>query len=84
MLFIIFIFIECPTQLSLFKIRGTTSCNIKESCTAVSCCIEVGKIGRTFEVELDVDFCNQKMSFGIERLTETLSLQLFEFGQCNM
>eukprot|EP00105_Crassostrea_gigas_P044414 XP_019928562.1 PREDICTED: uncharacterized protein LOC105342368 [Crassostrea gigas] len=71
---------ECPTKLSLFKIRGTTACNIKESCTAVSCCVEVGKLGRTFEVVLDIDFCNQKITFGIEKLTETLSLQMFEFG----
>lgn len=74
-------FVECPTKLSLFKIRGTTACNIKESCTAVSCCVEVGKLGRTFEVVLDIDFCNQKITFGIEKLTETLSLQMFEFGK---
>lgn len=74
-------FVECPTKLSLFKIRGTTACNIKESCTAVSCCVEVGKLGRTFEVVLDIDFCNQKITFEIEKLTETLSLQMFEFGK---
>lgn len=30
---------------------------------------------------LDIDFCNQKITFGIEKLTETLSLQMFEFGK---
>ncbi|XP_062616058.1 uncharacterized protein LOC134277763, partial [Saccostrea cucullata] len=71
---------ECPVHIPISQLRGSASCNIKESCTAVSCCIEVGKIGRTFEVELDIDFCNQKITFGIEKLTESLSLQLFDFG----
>ena len=39
-------------------------------------------MGRSFEVELDIDFCNQKLTFGVEKLTETLSLQGFEYGMC--
>ena len=72
---------ECPARLPLFKIRGTTNCNIKNTCTAVSCCVEVGKVGRTFEFVLDVDFCNQKFTVGIEKLVEEVSLNMFEYGK---
>lgn len=73
-------FLECPVNLVLPKIRGTTACHIKKTCTAIRCCVEVGKVSRAFEVELDIDFCNQKLTFGIEKLTETISLQGFEYG----
>lgn len=65
----------------LFKIRGTTNCNIKNTCTAVSCCVEVGKVGRTFEFMMDIDFCNQKFTVGIEKLVEEVSLNMFEYGK---
>lgn len=51
-------FVECLIKLLLFKIRGIIVCNIKELCIVVSCCVEVGKLGRMFEVVLDIDFCN--------------------------
>lgn len=51
-------FVECLIKLLLFKIRGIIVCNIKELCIVVSCCVEVGKLGRIFEVVLDIDFCN--------------------------
>lgn len=79
--FFIFLRKECPARLPLFKIRGTTNCNIKNTCTAVSCCVEVGKVGRTFEFVLDVDFCNQKFTVGIEKLVEEVSLNMFEYGK---
>ena len=82
MCFYIIFFTECPANLALPKIRGTTACHIKNTCTAIQCCVEVGKVGRSFEVELDIDFCNQKLTFGVEKLTETLSLQGFEYGMC--
>lgn len=76
-----FNFKECPANLPLFKIRGTTNCNIKNTCTAVSCCVEVGKVGRTFEFMMDIDFCNQKFTVGIEKLVEEVSLNMFEYGK---
>jgi hypothetical protein len=76
----VFDFLDCPVSLSLPKIRGTTVCHITKTCTAISCCVEVGKVSRTFELQLDIDFCNQKLTFGIEKLTETISLQGFEYG----
>ncbi|XP_062579219.1 uncharacterized protein LOC134241150, partial [Saccostrea cucullata] len=72
---------DCPAKMSLPKIRGTTACYIKNTCTAIKCCLEVGKVSRTFEIELDIDFCNQKLTFGIEKLTETVTLQGFEYGK---
>ncbi|XP_062593831.1 uncharacterized protein LOC134255325, partial [Saccostrea cucullata] len=72
---------DCPAKMSLPTIRGTTACYIKNTCTAIKCCVEVGKVSRTFEIELDIDFCNQKLTFGIEKLTETVSLQGFEYGK---
>lgn len=76
-----FYFKECPANLPLFKIRGTNNCNIKNTCTAVSCCVEVGKVGRTFEFMMDIDFCNQKFTVGIEKLVEEVSLNMFEYGK---
>uniref|UniRef100_K1PXP9 Uncharacterized protein n=1 Tax=Magallana gigas TaxID=29159 RepID=K1PXP9_MAGGI len=74
-------FDECPANIDLPKLRGTTACHIKNTCTAIKCCVEVGRVSRTFEVELDIDFCNQKLTFAVEKLTDTISLQGFEYGK---
>lgn len=47
----------------------------------MSCCVEVGKVGRTFEFMMDIDFCNQKFTVGIEKLVEEVSLNMFEYGK---
>lgn len=75
------LFIECPANIDLPKLRGTTACHIQNTCTAIRCCVEVGRVSRTFEIDLDIDFCNQKLTFAVEKLTDTISLQGFEYGK---
>ena len=43
--------------------------------------MEVENLDQTFEVVLDLDFCNQKITFGVERLLQTEALKDFDFGE---
>ena len=74
-------FTACPANISVSNFRGSASCNIPSSCTAVQCCVEVGLVGRTFDIGLDIDYCRQMISFNIERLTKSVSLNQYNFGK---
>jgi hypothetical protein len=39
------------------------------------------KLDRTFEVNLDLDVCNQRFTVGVERFTRTVSFYSFQFSQ---
>lgn len=43
--------------------------------------MEVENLDQTFEVVLDLDFCNQRITFGVERLLQTEALKDFDFGE---
>ena len=71
----------CPSTIQLQEIRDTISCFVNSSCTSIACCVEVENLDQTFEVVLDLDFCNQRITFGVERLLQTEALKDFDFGE---
>jgi hypothetical protein len=48
--FIFIIYTACPKNMTLPKIRGTVNCFIPDYCTGIECCVEVGKIGKSFKL----------------------------------
>lgn len=71
----------CPSTIELLEIRDTVSCFVNGSCTSISCCVAVENLDQTFEVILDLDFCNQRITFGVERLLQMEALKDFDFGK---
>lgn len=71
----------CPSTIELLEIRDTVSCFVNNSCTSISCCVEVENLDQTFGVVLDLDFCNQRITFGVERLLQMEALKDFDFGK---
>lgn len=71
----------CPSTIELLEIRDTVSCFVNGSCTSISCCVAVENFDQTFEVVLDLDFCNQRIAFGVERLLQMEALKDFDFGK---
>ncbi|VDI43606.1 Hypothetical predicted protein [Mytilus galloprovincialis] len=70
----------CPLSLSLPKIHSTISCVLSAHCTGVTCCVEVGKIRKSFTVYADIDGCNLKLSFGIEKRHIEIPLFNYKWG----
>ncbi|XP_071145134.1 uncharacterized protein [Mytilus edulis] len=70
----------CPVSLSLPKIHSTISCVLSAHCTGVTCCVEVGKIRKSFTVYVDIDGCNLKLSFGIEKRHFEIPLINYNWG----
>lgn len=80
-LLLLYIFLACPLTLSLPKIHSTISCVLSSQCTGVTCCVEVGKIRKSFTVRADIDGCNMKLSFGIEKRHYEIPLIDYKWGK---
>ena len=52
-----------------------------ESCNSVQCCINVDKIGRSFEASIDIDPCKLVLKIRIEKLTFEKSLLDYQWGK---
>ncbi|XP_076116682.1 uncharacterized protein LOC143084161 [Mytilus galloprovincialis] len=72
---------DCPLNMTLPKIHSSVSCYIPDYCTGISCCIEVGKIGKSFSTYALMDACNWKLSVGIEKRSFNISLSNYEWGK---
>ncbi|XP_063420822.1 uncharacterized protein LOC134706043 [Mytilus trossulus] len=70
----------CPLAMSLPKIQSTISCTLPDYCTGVRCCVEVGKIKKSYTVYAEIDGCNMKLSFGIEKRHFEISLLNYQWG----
>ncbi|VDI06314.1 Hypothetical predicted protein [Mytilus galloprovincialis] len=70
---------DCPLNMTLPKIHSSVSCYIPDYCTGISCCIEVGKIGKSFSTYALMDACNWKLSVGIEKRSFNISLSNYEW-----
>jgi hypothetical protein len=63
-------FTECSSLTSeLPSIPDTTVCHINDTCSSVSCCFNVDKIGQSFEASIQIDPCTFSLTITIERLT---------------
>ncbi|KAK3102203.1 hypothetical protein FSP39_009587 [Pinctada imbricata] len=73
---------ECnQTTQDLNSLGATTSCRITSECTEVECCMDVNKVGRSFNMYVYADVCNYKLTVGIEKLQLNYSLVDYNYGQ---
>ncbi|VDI79784.1 Hypothetical predicted protein [Mytilus galloprovincialis] len=72
---------DCDTLTSdLPLLPGTTVCHIQESCSSVSCCFNVDKIGQSFQASVDIDPCRSLLTVSIEKFTLQKNLFDFQWG----
>ncbi|VDI42060.1 Hypothetical predicted protein, partial [Mytilus galloprovincialis] len=73
----------CPksADLTLPKIRGTVSCYVPDYCTGIDCCVDVGKIGKSFRIYALLDACNWKLSIGIEKRAFNFTILDYNWGE---
>ncbi|CAG2251944.1 unnamed protein product [Mytilus edulis] len=72
---------DCDTLTSdLPLLPGTTVCHIQESCSSVSCCFNVDKIGQSFQASVDIDLCRSLLTVSIEKFTLQKNLFDFQWG----
>ncbi|CAG2189963.1 unnamed protein product [Mytilus edulis] len=72
----------CPksSDMTLPKIRGTVSCYVPDYCTGIDCCVDVGKIGKSFRIYALLDACNWKLSIGIEKRAFNFTIIDYKWG----
>ncbi|XP_071123204.1 uncharacterized protein [Mytilus edulis] len=75
---------DCPVIMSLPRIHSSITCHVSELCTGMTCCIEVGKIKKTFTAFIMLDYCHMELSIGIERKVFEMSLRQYKWGQKEM
>lgn len=63
-------------------ISYSVTCLVKDTCTSVSCCVDIGFMKTSFEAYLTLDACNYWLDVGIEKLSFNLSLKDVTFGIC--
>ncbi|CAC5409208.1 unnamed protein product [Mytilus coruscus] len=72
---------DCDTLTSdLPLLPGTTVCHIQETCTLVSCCFSVDKIGQSFQASVDIDPCRSLLTVTIEKFRLQKNLLDFQWG----
>ncbi|VDH91582.1 Hypothetical predicted protein [Mytilus galloprovincialis] len=73
----------CPksSDMTLPKIRGTVSCYVPDYCTGIDCCVDVGKIGKSFRIYALLDACNWKLSIGIEKRAFNFTIIDYKWGE---
>ncbi|XP_076076023.1 uncharacterized protein LOC143046845 [Mytilus galloprovincialis] len=72
---------DCDTLTSdLPLLPGATVCHILETCTSVSCCFSVDKIGQSFQASVDIDPCRSLLTVSIEKFTLQKNLLDFQWG----
>jgi hypothetical protein len=57
------------------------SCYVPSTCTAIECCVDSVKLGRTFHVGIALDPCQFVISVGIENFVHNLSLAQYTMGK---
>lgn len=62
-------------------LSGDLTCLIKDTCTAVSCCMDVDFLQRAFEAYVTIDPCDYYLEVGIEKLKFNISLNDYTFGR---
>lgn len=61
-------------------ISDSVTCLIKDTCTAVSCCMDIDFLQRSFESYITIDACNHWIYVGIEKLSFNISFDDLSFG----
>ncbi|KAL5013968.1 hypothetical protein ScPMuIL_008238, partial [Solemya velum] len=71
---------SCPLEDLSLSLDGPLTCHLQKTCTAVECCVDVTRIGRSFHVFFSLDPCEARLRIGIEKMTYDLSLLDYEGG----
>lgn len=74
-------FTDCIEDVTLLTIPSNAACNLHSTCTNVDCCMYVDFLQQGFHSFVRLDPCNHKLSFGLDRLTETVDLNGYAFGK---
>lgn len=74
-------FVGCPSSPPLPALTGDITCYQKDTCTSVSCCVEVAKFDkRPLEVALDFNQCGNFLDVTVEKITTAVLLTDFKYG----
>jgi hypothetical protein len=74
-------FTECSSLTSeLPSIPDSTVCHIKDTCSSVSCCFNVDKIGQSFEASVQIDPCTFLLTITIEKLKFQKNMLEIQWG----
>ncbi|XP_063447892.1 uncharacterized protein LOC134727440 [Mytilus trossulus] len=71
---------DCAADVTLPTLPANAVCNIHDKCTAVDCCMNSDFLQQGFHSFVELDPCNHKLNFGIERVSETVDLNGYAFG----
>lgn len=72
--------VDCQMEVVMAPISDSVTCLVKDTCTSVSCCVDIGFMKTSFEAYLTLDACNYWLDVGIEKLSFNLSLKDVIFG----
>ena len=75
---------DCSLDVPTDTLDSTTTCVVKETCSAVDCCTDVDFLNRPFHTYLYLDPCDLTFTIGIENFVFNASLTSdpdFEFGR---
>ncbi|XP_076085322.1 uncharacterized protein LOC143056122 [Mytilus galloprovincialis] len=70
----------CAADMTLPTLPANAACNLHDKCTAVDCCMSTDFLQQGFHSFVELDPCNHKLKFGIERVTGTVDLNGYAFG----
>ncbi|KAK3609657.1 hypothetical protein CHS0354_035942 [Potamilus streckersoni] len=71
----------CALSVDVPALMNITSCYLHDTCTGVSCCVEVKELGgRTITMELELLPCQKRFQFGIEQLKFSKTLIDYNWG----
>ncbi|XP_052090897.1 uncharacterized protein LOC127727822 [Mytilus californianus] len=71
---------ECNQDLSLPALPSSTVCNLHDTCTNISCCVSVDFLKRSFFANIEMDACQQKIRFSIEKLKQEINILDYKWG----
>ena len=73
---------ECGKfPLSLPKLPDFAVGALKDSCTAIDCCVDVSWLRRTLQMGFNIDFCDFSISGNLEKLTFRINVIGFEYSK---
>ncbi|KAL5015119.1 hypothetical protein ScPMuIL_009389 [Solemya velum] len=72
---------SCAREVVLVPLEGPVSCHLGESCTDVTCCVIMERLGQTAQIKLSLDPCNEELTVGIENFIRMFNLDGYDWGR---
>ena len=77
--------LECnvtlPIQLPAISPSIPVTCNLMDTCTGVTCCLDIAELSLSVNFYIMLDACDYEFSVGIENLPYKKTLLSYEFGK---